>query len=653
MFARFAHAAPAPSTDRFDSNRFPGLCALAFMLAVAGWNSQEARSAPAAGTGGSAASPAANAAASKPADRVILLIPILTGDASPQERRAAAAELLALGSDDAVKALSGILGLKNNNAAKLAVCEAVADSESPPISLAEPLLGLLQTHKDALIHDAAIAALYRFTAPSIVGLLHENLEREELQWLRTENAARSRELYGLLAKESDRVARLLTWLKAAQPIDRLTALEIVHSAMLATTPVPPAKEVLQQIRQMLRDPNEGVRRKLVIVLRDLQEKEDAARILGMLDHERSTVVLEEIFKALGRMGDPESIKACIKGLNNPDPVVAAGAADALGRLCRKVSGKTPPFTDGAIAALIARASSPAPDELRGQLVAAMADIGDPRSLPLLIAAAGPEEKVPQVRQAALIGIGQIGDPSQVDLVISRLSEDADPGVREAAAQALGLIGGRSDHLKPLMLRLTESSQPVQTKAWEAYRAIFARLPWQERLGILTTWTGKDKPSLARRIDLLTDLEIQAVSARHDPKELTEIRQELGDVLATSTEYALAAAAYARAIEGLTVNQADLRIPLAAKLMEAYLRIPAYDKAIGLASSAQSPQMLNSLSDKLLSHAIDLARTDPRAASECIDRFKKAVPALFGAPWGSRLDEVRRTATQPAVTKTAG
>ncbi|MBI4580397.1 MAG: HEAT repeat domain-containing protein [Planctomycetes bacterium] len=591
--------------------------------------------------------------ATNPSDRLLLLIPTLTGEGTTADRHEAAAAILRLGTEDAVKAVTGILKLKNNNAAKLAICAAVGEMDSPPAALAEPLLALLQQQKDPQIHDAVVPALSRFTDPSISGRLKDFLEQEELEWLRSEHVARSRELYGLLPKESDRIGRLQTWLKAAQPVDRLTALEIVHGAMLATTPTPPAKEVLQQIRQMLRDPDEDVRRKCVAVLRDLQEKEDAARILGMLEHERSPVVLEEIYKALGRMGDPEATGACIKGLRNPNEDVASGAADALGRLCRVVNGKVPPNAALAVTAILERANEPMGDKLREQLVTAMAQIADRRFLPILAVHAKPDEKVAQVRQAAIAGIGQIGDPEQVDLVIAGLSEDPDPGVREAAAEALGKLGNKPAHLRPLVLHLADASQAVQNKAWAAYRQVVGRLTWEERRQAFSAWTGEDKVSTGRRIDLLTDMESQAAAAKNDPGRLVDIREELGDALLTSGEYALAAAAFARAAEGMTAEQAGRRLPLTVKLLNAYLRVPAYDKAMATAAAAQSPQAREALAEQLFRFVENLAKTDPRGAVDCIDRFRASSPDLFNGDWGARFDGLRRSTTQPASTLPGG
>lgn len=596
---------------------------------------------------------AASDAAPSEGNRLILLIPVLTGETTPQDRRVAAAEILALASDDATKALAGILTLKNNTAAKIAICEAVAETTAPPPALAEPLLGLVGEQKEQAVRDAAVSALLRFSDPAVTARLKQVLEREEMQWLRTEMVARSRELYALLPKETDRVARLLTWLKAAQPIDRLTALEIVHDAMLAATPTVPANEVLQQIRLMLRDPDADVRRKLVVVLRDLQEKEDAARIAGMLKFERSPVVLEEIYKAIGRMGDPSAIGACIRGLDHPADSVAAGAADALGRLCRRVNGQSPEGTDQAVQALIDRvAAGIENDNLRDQVIGAMAEIADPRFLPVLQAHAGTSEKLPQIRQAALTGIGQIGDPNQVELVVTCLAEDPDAGVREAAALALGKLGSKPMHLRPLFLRLNEPSPTVQTRAWEAYRAVFARLPWADRLAALATWTGTDKATIARRIDLLSDLETQAAVAKADVKQLMTIREELGDALAAAGEHALAAAAYTRAMEGLAAEQAEIRMRLAGKLLTAYLNAPALDKAVTLASAtADTPGMLEHMAEQLHTYVEARIPVDPQAAADCMARFRADVPGLFTLTpeWSKKFGALQRATTQPSAT----
>lgn len=649
MFALTRHVAPGQSTGRrCRRSRVRGpWCGLVALLVsfvpLAGGPPAHAQNV------GLPAAPAVRPALpADPGERLLILIPALTGEGSPADRKQAALQILELGTDESVKAIAGILSLKNNVSAKLAVCEALAELESIPAPLADPLLLVLAEQKEQPLRDAAVSALYRFTDPAVSQKLKDFLEQEELQWLRTETVARSRELYALLPRDTDRVARLLAWLKAAQPLDRLTALEIVHSAMLATTPVPPAKEVLQQIRQMLRDPDEAVRRKLVIVLRDLQEKDDATRIVGMIEQERSPAVLEEIYKALGRMGAVEAIPACIAGLQSSIDKVASGAADALGRLCRRVNGTAPPQAADAVAALVKRASTPIEDPvLRGQIVNAMAAIADPQFMPVLVAHAGADEKVPQIRQAALTGLGEIGNPANLDLVVTRLTEETDPGVREAAVEALGKLGNKPVHLRPLVVRLNDPSPAVQIKAWQAYRKLFARLTWAERMEALAGWVGTDKIVNARRIDLLTDLEAQAATGRQDPAQLLRIREDLGDALLATADYALAASAYSRAMETPAPEQAARRATIAPKLFDAYLHAPAHDKAVALAAAA-SAEVAGPMGDRLLAYVGDLAKIDGKAAQECIDRFKTGAPALFDPGRAAKFEQIRRAASQPAT-----
>lgn len=645
------------------------MLAMLAMAAVVAARGQTTAAAP----GPVPASESAGSTQPSPNAQIITLIPSLIGEGSADVRKQAAAEILRLGSNESVVALVGVLNLKNNVPAKIAVCQAVADLEKPPAALAESLLTLLE-QKDATptvppkesiaaaaavpretsLRDAVVAALRKYTDPDVQTRLRRFLEREEFEWLRAEHVARSKELFGLL-KEADRPARLQSWLKAAQPIDRMTALEIIHSAMLATTPTPPAEDVLAQIRQMLKDPDEAVRRKVVVVLRDLQELEDAARLLTMAETERSPLVLEELYRALGRMGDPGAIGVCIEGLRNPSERVAAAAADALGRLCRKGNGQatgdpTPDDTK-VVAALLERSAQPMPDALRLEVIGAMAEIADARFLPRLVAYAGPAEKMPGIRQAAIAGIGQIGGPAQIDLLVGRLADDPDPGVRDAAAEALGKLGSQTSHLAPLVARLQDVSPAVQNRAWLAYQAIFLRLSAADHQQVLDTWIGTDAATVAKRIDLLTDLEGQAVTLKLDAKQMMSIREQLGDALMSGTQYVAASAAYARALEAVPADQPDRRAPLAAKLMEAHLKALAYDKAIALATTSSAGQVKDALAERLLKYVQDLAKIDAKAAQDCIEKFRTGAPALVSGLWAAKFDEVKRAATQPATSAT--
>jgi hypothetical protein len=133
--------------------------------------------------------------------------------------------------------------------------------------------------------------------------------------------------------------------------------------------------------------------------------------------------------------------------------------------------------------------------------------------------------------------------------------------------------------------------------------------------------------------------------------LVRIREDLGDALFASTEYALAAAAYARAMENVNADQAPVSLFVNAKLLDAYLHVPAHDKALAVAAAA-SPAMAGSMAERLYTYVQDLAKIDGQAATECIDRFKAGAPHLFKGEWAGKFDQVRRSASQPVGTSPA-
>lgn len=640
------------------SHRHPVTSLIGVLVAVwalAGRPVFGAETAPAAApTTETATSPAASQPSAT--DIIIQLQPRLTGDGDPATRKQAAFGILQTESPEGVSALLNILNLKNNTAAKLAICEALADLDTPPPVFAEPLLALMEQPETAL-SDAAIKALARFQDPNVVERYRDFLERQEHEKTRTELVKRTKEIYSLLPKGPERVARLLTWLKGPLALDRQTALEIIQEAMLGTTPTPPTAEVLAQVRTMLGDPDATVRQRVVMVLRVLGEKEDAARIRAAIPNERSPIVLEEIYRALGRMSDLDAVPACIEGLKHASARVAAGAADALGRLCNK--NGTRPATEvmaTVVHALVDKAATPMTDPLlRGDVIEAMSDIADEQFLPVLVAHAAPEEKVPGIRQAAITGIGRIGNSAQIDLVLARLSDDPDPGVRQAAAEALGKLGSQRAHLAALRTRLDPKIEPVaavQNRAWDSYRLIFPKLPLADQRAVLDTWAGDDRALVSRRIDLLTDLEKQAAAAGSESQRIISIREELGDAYVLAGQDALASGVFARALELLPADPSDHRSRLTLKLMDAYLKNPAIEKAIALAAAVNGPPLKTALVERLLVHARNLHKIDPKVAQELVDTIAREVPDLFGAEWAAKFQQLRQPATQPASTRPA-
>jgi HEAT repeat protein len=147
--------------------------------------------------------------------------------------------------------------------------------------------------------------------------------------------------------------------------------------------------------------------------------------------------------------------------------------------------------DSAVQKLLERVNSDvADDELRKGIVEAMAGIADPRFSAYLRQHASADEPQGAIRQAALRGLGRIGDPENAPLVIERLKAEKDPAIRETAVAALGELGNQPGHLEAVRARLdpaVEKSAAVQQRAWEAYREIFTRLAPREQQQVIEAW----------------------------------------------------------------------------------------------------------------------------------------------------------------------
>lgn len=441
----------------------------------------------------SAALATQSAPSSSPAasDAVTLaeLVLKIAGQSDPKVRREAAVQILKLNSPEGVQALLPILASSNNEAAKLAVCEAIAEVRSKDSLFRQPLLSLLD-HKEPTLREAAVAALAGYRGDVVVD---QRLAEIDRQLVIDEWVTLAREFYTLLPTDADRTERLKLWLASRRSFVRETALEAIYQA-LKKRQVEPAPVILAQLRTMIDDPEESVRRKVIEILRDLRQPEDSHLLEERLAKEESPATKELIYHALGYLQNPASIPVCLKGLQDPADSVAAKAAGALASLIEFAKSSTGTVDiQPVIRALLQRAEAGlGDDKLRAAVIDAMASIAAPEFLDVLVKYAGSDEYVPAIRQSAIRGIGAAGKPAEdrLPLVIDRLAVEQDPGVREAAVTALGHLGSRPEHLVPLRTRLdpkVELSVAVQKKAWESYQAVFMRMIPKDRMQVISTY----------------------------------------------------------------------------------------------------------------------------------------------------------------------
>lgn len=603
-------------------------------------------------TGSSPASLESSAKHLTPAEVVAIELVKVVGQSDSKTRRAAAIRMLETGSIESTKAIMTVFGTPNNDAAKLALCEAIAAVRPQTREFVQPLQNLLN-HSDSLVRTAAVAALDGYTDPEVVARLASF--RREQQWTHTQEHLKKlmEEVYEETGDEAKRVSRLREWLRSELGLERSKALEILHDD-LRRKGAKPTSEILEVVRSMTGDVDELVRQKLVIVLRDVGLLEDVPLIREMLQREQSPIVREEVFKALGKLADPDSINVCIQGLRDPFENVAASAADALGRLCEKGKGKVADKLDMVVSAILERVKHPIrTTQFRIDLLEAMADIADSLFSSVLVENAQAVDADPAIRQAAIRGLGRIQDRTNLGVITSKLLGDSNAAVREVAAEAVGELGDQPAHIEVLQSRLNprmENAVAVQNRAWEAYQKVFLRLKPADQEAALASWDGNDTKDLARRIDLLIGLETQLNAGNSDPRRLVLVRDQLGDAQLLANQPEEAVAAWSRALLAMPADDTEERTRIGAKMTEACLKSSIPDAALGLVAKTRFEDLRQVIAERFLAYARELAVSDPAATLSLLDKLNDRVPDRFGASYASKFDAIRTNVLSTIVKK---
>jgi HEAT repeat protein len=134
--------------------------------------------------------------------------------------------------------------------------------------------------------------------------------------------------------------------------------------------------------------------------------------------------------AVGALYDPRGIPFLDKASKHPDVEVARAATQALGQF------KEPE----AIAVLKRLATHPAP-EVRADVVSALSS-RDGQEVEDILKTVGANDPSPDLRAAAIQGLGHFKDPALVPWLIARL-KDAPPEARPAVAQTLNQVTGQA------------------------------------------------------------------------------------------------------------------------------------------------------------------------------------------------------------------
>lgn len=179
----------------------------------------------------------------------------------------------------------------------------------------------------------------------------------------------------------------------------------------------------------------------------LKERRDVPALVRLL--ERGDPSVRHLAAgALGELGDPAALTALLSALAGPDEEgVRWRAAEGLARL-----------GGPAVPGLAALAGDSDPD-VRWKAIVALGDIGDPRAAPALRDRLADPDRF--VRGRSVSSIARLGAPC-LPLMLEALA-DADPRVRQGAAEVLGQVGDPSA-VERLLDALQDPADPVRRAA---------------------------------------------------------------------------------------------------------------------------------------------------------------------------------------------
>ncbi|HOX07300.1 MAG TPA: HEAT repeat domain-containing protein [Planctomycetota bacterium] len=216
-------------------------------------------------------------------------------------------------------------------------------------------------------------------------------------------------------------------------------------------------KALETLKEALGDPDARVRELAVFAMGEMDTKESAAALAGLLADEKADVALRcAATGALARVSNDKAQEVLFATAKDKDAKVRAAVAEALGNL-------------GGTAAYSALATASYDEKDRWALAAigrSLASFGPQRittnASPMLLPTrllSDPKADV-EVRSAIAIGMGQSRSPEWADALAKvALDGAADWRLREYAVRSLAMLANRAG--QPTLLKLIESEPPVR------------------------------------------------------------------------------------------------------------------------------------------------------------------------------------------------
>ena len=219
------------------------------------------------------------------------------------------------------------------------------------------------------------------------------------------------------------------------------------------------------------EPPDRVTERLILLLRDPQP--DTRRTAAL---------------SLGKISDPQSISALVAALSDPDEEVRQWSTWALGNLgssltneaivslVQHVSDSSDSVRQAVVLALsrttiseevlqvLAEAFPISTQATQLSIIQTLAQFEFPFAYTLFIQALKSPD--PLIRQTAIAGLGELGDPRGLSVMRTHLLQDSNVGVRSEAAFRLGKLGGHADI--PALRQAKETDPTPNVHFWATW-----------------------------------------------------------------------------------------------------------------------------------------------------------------------------------------
>lgn len=403
----------------------------------------------------------------------------------------------------------------------------------------------------------------------------ERLERRQTQ-LADESAGIIAEQYRTATDEArQRIA--LRMLQSTSSDLRAIGARWIYDDVFNNRPVPPA--VRDQLRLMIGDSDPGVRAEVGRTLWATVDTQAVTPLLVQLRQETHPAVRAQFAQTLAKIGDARAVDDLRRLLDDPAPRVVEAAAVALEDFGPALRDDNPAVAKQ-IALQLRRmletgAAPTAQPRLRSAVVEAMVAMREPDVRQTLLQLLGSQEDV-AVRRAVLRGMGELRDSAYADVILDRLLNDTEDGIRLEAARALTYTA-LPEQATTLYPRLgnAEPNPDVRAAVWRVLQTLFPQMNDAQ----LRNAVGRFERDPQRQVLPQQALRDLLIAAGRD-SDLAYARQKLGEIYMNLQQPEKAVAEFQAALDHWsTQGRAMESETLMRQLLEARLRARQYREAV--------------------------------------------------------------------------